>query len=75
MSSRVSRAIEHRINFGDYEGVTLSASVEADCDEGAEQKTLGKLADLLVNALDDEIVQARKYAINDSYIHEWDKEY
>lgn len=72
MTARVSRAIEHRINFGDYEGVTLSASVAVDCDEGQEQKSLGKLADLLANALDDEIEQARKFATEDSYVHEWE---
>jgi hypothetical protein len=72
MTSRVSRSVEHRVNFGDYEGLTVRATIEADCDVGAEQKTLGKLADLLGNALDDDLKEARKFAVHDSYVHEWE---
>lgn len=72
MTSRVTRYVEHRVNFGNYEGVTVRVSIERDCDEGAEQKTLGKLADLTANALDDDLKEARKFAVSDSYVHEWE---
>lgn len=71
MSARVSRTVEHRVNFGDYEGLTIRVSIERDCDETQEQKTLAKLADLLDNALDDDLTQARKLAPEDSYVQEW----
>jgi hypothetical protein len=72
MTSRVKQAVEHRINFGDYEGVTLSVSVERDCDEGQEKKTLALLSALLARALEDDVAQARKLAPDDSYIHQWE---
>jgi hypothetical protein len=72
VTARVSRAIEHRINFGDYEGITLTATAETDCDEGQQQAALGRMADLLANALDDDITQAKKFATENSYVHEWE---
>lgn len=72
MTAHVSRSIEHRVNFGDYEGVTVRVHAETDCDEGQEQRTLGKLADILSNAVEDEIVEARKFAVDTSYIHDWE---
>jgi hypothetical protein len=72
VTSRVTKYIEHRVNFGNYEGVTVRASIERDCDEGAEQKTLGKLADLLANALEDDLKEAAKFADSSSYVREWE---
>jgi hypothetical protein len=72
VTSRVTRYIEHRINFGDYEGVTVRASVERDCEPGDEHKTLGKLGDLLSTALDDDLQQASKFAVHESYVREWE---
>ena len=70
--SRASRSIEHRINFGDYEGVTVFVSASADCDEGEEERVLNDLADTLSEALKEEIRQARRFAIRESYIHDWE---
>lgn len=72
MPSRVSRGFEHRINFGDYEGVVLSVSAEVDCDAGQEQAALAQLADMLTIALNSDLTQARRLAPEDSYIQEWE---
>jgi hypothetical protein len=72
MSSRVRWTLEHRINFGDYEGITTSISIERDCDEGKEQATLGKLQDIAANQFDDHIKEAKRFAVVDSYILEWE---
>jgi hypothetical protein len=72
MTSRVGWTLEHRINFGDYEGVTTTISIQRDCDEGQEQKTLGKIQDVAANQMDDHIKEARRFATATSYIHEWE---
>ena len=72
MASRVRWSLEHRVNFGDYEGITAIISIERDCDEGQEQKTLGKLQDVVSNQMDDHLTEARKFAVDTSYCHEWE---
>lgn len=72
MSSRVGWSLEHRVNFGDYEGVTTIISIQRDCDEGKEQVTLGKLQDIAANQMDDHLKEAAKFAKGNSYVHEWE---
>ncbi len=72
MSSRVRWSLEHRVNFGDYEGITASISIERDCDEGREQVTLGKLQDIAANQFDDHIKEVKRFAVDTSYINEWE---
>lgn len=72
MSSRVTWSLEQRVNFGDYEGVTFNVSISRDCDEGKEQVTLGKLQDIVANQLDDHLKEARRFAVDTSYVHEWE---
>ena len=72
MTARVSRSIEHRVNMGDYESVTIRASAERDCDEGKESVALAKLEGLLADQIERELVQIRRLAPSQSYIQEWE---
>jgi hypothetical protein len=70
-ASRVRMAVEHRVNFGDYEGTSITASVERDCDEGDEQNDLARVAELLHEAVAEHLLEAAKFAVESSYVHEW----
>lgn len=72
MSSRVTRSVEYRINFGDYEGVTVKATIERDCELGHEESCLRRMEITLNDALDQQLTQARRLAPVDSFIQEWE---
>ena len=71
---KVSKRIEHKINLGNYESVTLSAWAELEIPEGIRKETaLDEIDQVLEDALEADIKKACDLADRESYIRDWRK--
>lgn len=69
---KVSKTISHRINMGNYESMTIGASVEVDTteDEVSRIAALQEIDHTISESLEADLKQARRLAHEDSYVHD-----
>lgn len=68
---KVSKTVSHRINMGNYESLTLGASVEIDTDDLEGDEAVLDLIDTTISdALAPDLKEARRLS-NNSYISEF----
>lgn len=70
---KVSKTVSHRINMGNYESLTLGASVEIDTDDlpaDKQDEVLDEIDAVIADALAPDLKIARRLS-KDSYIRDY----
>jgi hypothetical protein len=70
---RIARSVEHKVNMGNYESVTIGCCIDGEVMEDADEEVvISRLNELVQLAVADDLKKARKATVNDdSYVNEW----
>jgi hypothetical protein len=68
----ISKTVEHVIRMGDYENVKVTATYSLEIPDGVtKEAALDEVDEVLRDALDPVLKEARQNADPNSYIHDW----